>query len=115
VKTEELVRIGKDYFTKVAVGGLKASLVTALPFLASPVPMYFLDAFLDWLIGMIADILEERAFFLYTDFRTSEQGKAYVEAKRRGFEAEMSGDPEAIKKSQQEIISKFRTFAKFAG
>lgn len=111
--TEELVRIGKDYFKDVAVGGLKSAAVTALPILANPIPMYFLNAFLDWLVAKIADILEERAFFLYTDFRTSQQGKDYVDAKRKGFQAEMSGNIEAIKKAQEEIISKFRIFGKF--
>ena len=54
MKTEELVKIGKEYFVDIVKGGLKASLFTAFPILASPAPAYFIDAFLDWLILMIA-------------------------------------------------------------
>jgi len=113
MKTEELVKIGKEYFVDIVKGGLKASLFTAFPILASPAPAYFIDAFLDWLILMIADILEERSFFLYTDFRTSAQGKAYVEAKIKGYKAEMSGNIEEIKRTQDEIKKTFRNFARF--
>lgn len=111
--TEELVKISKDYFVTVAVDGLKAAAVTALPFLASPVPMYFLDAFLDWLIAKIADIMEQKAFFAYTDFRVSKQGKEYVEAKLKGYAAELKGVKEEIESAQENIKKAFRNFAPF--
>lgn len=111
--TEELVKINKDYFKSVASMGLKTALLVYLPFLAQPPFPYVLDLFLDWLIAKIADALEQAAFFVYTDFRTSAQGKVYVEAKLKGFKAEMSGKLDEIKEANEEIKAAFRNFAKF--
>lgn len=113
MKTEDLIRIGKDYFKTVAVEGIKVSAVASFPFLASPPFYQFMDAFLNWLIEKIADILEERSFFLYTDFRTSAQGKAFVDAKMKGLKAELEGRVDDLKKAQEEIKRTFRTFARF--
>lgn len=113
MKTEDLVKISKDYFTTVAVAGLKTAAVSALPILAHPVPMYFLDAFLEWLIALIADVVEQGAFFAYTDFRVSKQGKEYVEAKMKGYAAELKGIKEEIEIAQENIKKAFRTFSPF--
>lgn len=109
----DLVRIGKDYFKTVAVGGLKASAVAAYPWMASPPFINALEMFLNWFIGKLADILENQAFFIYTDFRTSSEGRKYVEAKLKGYEAELKGNIDEIKQATEEIKSAFRAFAKF--
>lgn len=111
--TEDLVRVAKDNFKMVAVAGLKSAAVSAFPILASPVPMYFIDAFLNWLVSKIADIMEEKAFFIYTDFRVSKQGREYVSAKVDGYKAEVSGNIEAIKEAHEKIKETFRVFAPF--
>lgn len=111
--TEELVKINKDYFKSVASAGLKTALLVYLPFLAQPPFPYVLDLFLDWFISKIADALEQASYFIYTDFRTSAQGKAYVEAKLKGYKAEIGGKIDEIKAANEEIKTAFRNFAKF--
>lgn len=111
--TEDLIRINREYFCNLVSQGLKTTLLAYFPFLLAPPFPYFIDLFLDWLVKQIAEILEQAAFFVYTDFRVSAQGKAYVEAKLKGFKAEMSGSLEDIKRTQDEIKNAFRTFAKF--
>lgn len=111
--TEELVKINKDYFKSIVSAGAKTALLTYFPWMSvAPCP-YLLDMFLDWLTSKIADILEQSAYFIYTDLRISQQGKDYVEAKLKGFKAELSGNLEELKIAQENIKKAFRTFAKF--
>lgn len=113
MNTEDLVRIGKDYFKEIATQGAKAALVSYFPFLAVPPMVQLLDMFLKWLIGAIADHLENAAFFTYTDFRVSQEGKRYVQAKLKGYQAEINGSIEEINRTKDEIKAAFRAFAKF--
>ena len=113
MNTEQLVKIGKDYFKEIAIQGAKIALVSYLPFMAVPPMIQIMDMFLSWLIGKIADHLENAAFFSYVDFRVSQEGKKYVQAKIDGMKAEISGNLEEIKRTQDEIKAAFRVFARF--
>lgn len=93
--------------------GAKTALLAAFPWMATQPCPIILDKFLDWLTTKIADILEQSAYFLYTDLRLSAQGKEYVEAKLKGFKAELSGNLEELKIAQENIKTAFRAFAKF--
>ena len=111
--TEELVKINKDYFKSIVSTGAKTALLAYFPFLAVAPGPYLVDLFLDWLTTKLADILEQSAYFIYTDLRLSTQGKNYVEAKLKGYQAELSGNLESIKNAQEEIKKAFRIFGKF--
>lgn len=110
---DDLVRIGKDYFVTVSVAALKTAAVSSHPWILNPPFITLLEMFLEWFIGKLADLLEQQAFFVYTDFRTSSEGKRYVEAKLKGYEAELKGNLDEIKKTTEEIKAAFRSFTKF--
>lgn len=113
MKTEDLVRVSKDYFQTVAVAGLKTAAIASFPFLAAAPFPYLMDQFLNWLVGKIADILEQAAFFQYTDFRVSKQGKEFVEAKINGYKAELNGSIEELKAAKERIKEALRNFGPF--
>lgn len=110
---EKLVKINKDFFIQSSTVALKAQLVGLFPFIAIQPWSFVYDKFSNWLINKLADGLELVAFFKYTDLRVTKQGNDYVNAKIKGIEAELSGDPQKIKAAEDEIKAKFRTFVKF--
>ena len=110
---EKLVKINKDFFVQSSAVALKAQLVGLFPFIAIQPWAYVYDKFANWIINKLADGLELIAFFKYTDLRVTKQGNEYVEAKIKGLEAELSGDPQKILEAENEIKNKFRSFVKF--
>ena len=110
---ETLVKINKGYFIESSTVALKAQLVGLFPFILIPPWSFVYDKLAAWFIKKLADGLELIAFFKYTDLRVSKQGNDYVNAKIKGLEAELSGDPAKIKAAEDEIKDKFRAFVKF--
>lgn len=104
--TDELVKISKNYFIKVASTAAKTAVFTYVPFLKLPFFSTITNKAIDWLIGKVADTLELGAFFIYVDFRVDAQGKDYVLA---AHEAEKLQTEEARKKADEA----FKKFAHF--
>lgn len=76
------------------------------------------QAFLGFVVGKILFIAiketEMGAFFLYTDFRTSSQGRAFFEKAKRHQVQLSAGSLEDREKAEAELIDAFRSFVKFS-
>ena len=83
------------------------------PLLSSPV----LKAVTQWIVEKVLGIAimhtEMGAFFLFIDFRTSAQGRAFFESALKNQAALKSGNEEEIKRAEQEVIDNFRALVKF--
>ncbi len=106
MKSDDLVKINKDFFIKSATAAGKTAVFTAFPYLSMPPFSLLIDQGISWLVSKIADGLELSAFFLYIDFRVDKQGKEYVEA---AHEADKLQTEEARRKADEA----FKRFARF--
>jgi hypothetical protein len=111
--TAQIVKVAKDLFEATIKKAATAYITGIMPFFAIPVLSTFLSKVLDLIIGKASDSLEMAGFFVYTDIRTSRQGKAYFDAKIKGYELELTGTPEQKKAAEDEIKKAFIAFASF--
>ena len=99
---KDLVEIAREYFEKSTLFAAKKVICSYLPFFLTPPLSSLLDKFLAFFISKIADVLETAAFFVYTDLRVSQEGKAFVNAKLAYKNAQTD---EEKKKYEAQIIS----------
>lgn len=109
--------LDRDEYQRLIVSSFKElgrkfameKLLAKFPFFALPV----VNPIFSWLVGQvvsaIVDAVEMQAFFLYTDFRVSRQGRVFLEALKRhdSLSGKERSDAEA------EVISAFRDLARF--
>jgi len=104
--TDDLVKINKDYFTKLSQAAAKTAVFTAIPYLNIPPINFIISKLIDWIVSKIADGLEIATFFIYVDLRVNTQGRDYVLAAN---EAEKLQTEESRKKADEA----FKKFAHF--
>lgn len=86
-------------------------LKSRLPFLANPVLSPVVSYFVGQVLMILVDATEFGAFIIYTDIRTSKQGKDFVLAANRNRIAQESGTPEEKESAKKELMDSFRKFA----
>lgn len=112
MKHSEYVEVIKNTAINLGKKTLMKALLTKVPFL-------FYGPF-----GVITELLIEKAlviliretefavFFKYIDMRVDQQGKDFTEAALNNYRIQQNGTPEEKKKSEEELISKFKSFVK---
>ena len=110
ITTKQIVEVGKSYLGSLAKAILKqwAAPVLAVPFVGSIANLAINKG-----VDALMNGLELAGYFVYVDIRTSAQGKAYFDAKIKGYEIEKNGTPEEKKAAEDEIKRTFEAFAKF--
>lgn len=109
---DEYVRTIKSVFVDLGVKGLMTFLIAEVPFLALPIPRYIVEHILSFVLGRLVDVAEMQIFFLYIDFRTSKQGKDFMDAVTANEKAKKNGTPEEKARAEKALIDRFREFAK---
>lgn len=89
-------------------------LITRIPFLSLGPVNSLLALFLTKLIGIILDQTELSLFIGYIDIRTNKQGNDFIQAAINNQKIQQSGSVEEKKKAEEELIEKFRLFARFS-
>lgn len=89
-------------------------LVQKIPFLGlgfmSPIVGFLVGKFL----GIVLDTAELGAFFLYTDFRVSQQGRKFLDAIQNHQAAQNDPSPEAKQRAEIQLKSAFKDLIRFA-
>ena len=109
---EETVAAIKSSFVSLGKGAVKAALLP-IPFFNLPIISTIVDFAVQKILEIIANAAEMEAFFLYTDFRTNEQGRTFTDKALAYEAAKKSGDKNAIAKAEQEVIIAMRNLVSF--
>ena len=111
LKHEDYIKALKNAALNTGKKVLVKKISEKLPFLfipvLNPITMYVISKFLEVLI----EETEFAIFFEYVDFRVDKQGREFSEAAVANLRAKLSGDPEVIRKTELELMAKFKTFA----
>ena len=101
--------------TAVSTGkkAVMSYLSTRFSFMALPIVNPLVSMFVGYVIEVAIIKTELGAFFLYTDFRVDAQGIEFLEAAARNQQAQQSGNEQEKKDAEQNLMDKFRSFAKF--
>jgi len=108
--TKQLVQVAKDLFIDTSKAILKSYLSSII---AIPIVGTIVNSLIDFFVGKIADGLEVASFFVYTDVRVTAEGRAYFDAKIKGYEVELNGTPEQKKAAEDAIKTAFYNLAHF--
>jgi hypothetical protein len=107
---DEYVDLIAKTFKELGHRLLMEKLVAKLPLLRLPFFNPLTSLLVNYVLGeLIADV-EMRMFFLYTDFRVSKQGRAFVEAALKNQNAK----PEQKADAEKAVIDAFRTFVRLS-
>lgn len=83
-----------------------------VPFLAvgilNPITAFLIKK----LVSLIIRETEMGTFFLYTDFRVSEEGKRFIEDANKYEQIKKTGTKDEIENQEAVVISSFRAFAR---
>lgn len=90
-------------------------LVAQFPFLAWVGFRQVIQAIVTGILESIADDADMRAFFLYIDVRTSQQGREFEAAAIANRRAQESGTDEEKIRAEEELWVKFIPFARLSG
>lgn len=112
----ELARVDYINSLKLAIkeGGktlVLQILKSRLPFLANPVLSPVVSYFVGQVLTILVDNTEFGAFLIYTDIRTTKQGKDFISAANRNRIAQESGTLEEKESAKKELMDSFRKFA----
>jgi Na+/H+ antiporter NhaA len=91
---------------------VKAILISYFPFLASPVLVNVMDFLIDKVMTELANDGEMAAFFVYIDFRVTQQGRDFSEAAMQNHEAQKNGTAEQKAIAEQNLWAKFVPLAR---
>lgn len=83
------------------------------PLLATPVVKEITKWIVEKILGIAIFHTEMGAFFLFTDFRTSAQGRAFFQSALKRQAALKNGNEEEIKRAEADMIDNFRSLVKF--
>ena len=85
-------------------------LTKKLPFLFFPIIGPVTGLVLEKIVEILVRETEFGIYFKYIDLRVDAQGRAFSEAAIKNYQAQLSGDKDAIAKAEKELIEKFKSF-----
>jgi hypothetical protein len=99
----------------VAVNVAEAAAISQVPFLGLPVIKQVFHFVLSKMAGLIYVPLATGSIFTVIKIQTDSQKKEYAEAEGKLRLANLSGDPEAIRKATDEFKKSFRRLVHYDG
>ncbi len=99
----------------VAISGARAAAVAGAPWLKLPFLSQLLDLVLNFVGKRIYLALAESSTFLIIDWQTEAQQKEYDKAVGDLKGAIDQGDPDAVKKAQEEFMRRLKDLVNFDG
>lgn len=111
---DEHVDLLKDYLLKSLLKASTTFVFLKLPFLAWGPLGSLTELALKKLLTFLINETELAAFFVYTDFRTSAQGRTYYEAIRDFRAAEESGKENDKKRAETNLKNSFRELVRLS-
>jgi hypothetical protein len=90
-----------------------AYIIGAQPVLGNPFFKTIAEWFVKQILGIAILKTELGAFFLYIDFRTSAQGRAFFDAAIKNQLVQKNGTEWEKKNAEKAVIDSFRTLVKF--
>lgn len=109
---QEYIELIKNTAKKSILDSTLKILVGRFSFLAFGPANVLTVLILKKIIAIIVEETEMRLFFLYTDFRVSEQGRLFIERARSYEEIKKTGSEDQKKLAEIELINAFRDLAK---
>jgi hypothetical protein len=111
---DEYVETIKQAALATGTNLVMAAIIGAQPIMGTPI----LKAIAQWVVSKILNIAilktELGAFFLYIDFRTSAQGRAFFDAAIKNKLAQKSGSEQEKRDAEKAVIDSFRALVKFS-
>jgi hypothetical protein len=105
---DEYVELLKDTLQKQILKSAYSSLLSRVSWLAWGPLAPLTKKMLELLISFIIKETELSIYLAYTDFRTSRQGRRFLEASIKNQEAQRSDDPNAKRLAEDNLKSAFR-------
>jgi len=110
---DDYVNAIRQAFITVASKAAMAAIVAAFP----PAATWPLSALINFAVTKIitfgAESAETGAFFFYIDMRVNIQANDFTEAALKNYAAQKSGDKNAIKIAEDNLIAAHKRFVKF--
>lgn len=113
---DEYVETIKHTFVNMGDELVMAYLIARMPFFSLPVVKKITSFVIRKVLGIIAWKTELGAFFLFIDFRTSSQGRAFYDkaVKNRDVQNNPNATPQEKENAKLEAIDTFRVLVKYA-
>jgi len=112
---EEAVRIAKDTFKKLHIEALKKGLLfTPFAFLLAPPLSIFTNKVFEYAASKAVDAEEMGVFFLYINFNTSAQGRAFMTAAQANQAAQNGGTNEQKQITEKNLKDTFRNLIRLS-
>lgn len=111
---DEYVASIKSAFVFLGSKAVKAELVALTGFFGLPLISGLVDWALEKILTIIATKAETQIFFFFIDMRVAEQGRDFESAALNYWKIQQSGNEEARKEAESELIKKFVPLVKFA-
>lgn len=108
-----------DYVKAIKSAFVSIGQTLAMSYITAHVPPLGLPVIrqiISWCIGKILEIMvnstELGVYFVYTDFRTNEQGLAFIDVALKNRETQLTGSDEEKRASEQLLMQKFSEFVR---
>jgi len=108
---DEYVGVVKSTAQNLATKLVMARLVVAQPWIAHPIVYAIVETIVDEMFEELIEKTEFGAFFLFIDFRTNKQGRAFFDAAVRNVKAKLGTDEKEKADAQKALIEAFNNFA----
>lgn len=114
MKHSEYVKIIQKTLTELAVKKILEALLLEAPFLFWGPLGPFTKMVITKVVTKAYEQGEMAVFFKYIDMRVDAQGSAFSAAAIKNFQVQQTGTEDEKKKSEQELIAAFKSFAKLS-
>jgi hypothetical protein len=111
---DEYVALIKDTFSTVGIRAATSFIAANFPFTQLPVIRHITQFFIRMVIKGMVDAGEMAAFFMYVDFRVSDQKSEFEKAAIEYRRIKQIGTKEEIANAEEILFSKFVAFARLS-
>lgn len=111
---DEYVASIKSAFVLLGTNAVMAELTAFAGFFGFPLVSSIAKWVISKILSLVATKAETQAFFFFIDMRVAEQGRNFETAALNYWKLQQSGNEEARKEAESELIKKFVPLVKFA-
>lgn len=113
ITKDKYVAVSKWAATGLATQSAVGMIIAAVPFLGLPPFKQILSALIGRFVGSLVNLTEFGAFFVYTDFRVTRQGREFWDAAVKGYALQQTGTPKEKADAKADLHAKFSTLVRF--
>ena len=113
MKSKEYSEIIKKTFIDIGTKEVVSFATKNLPFLFLPIFNPISKYIINKVIVVLVEKTEVGLFFAYTYLRVDQQGRNFSDAAMNNHRVQLEGNEDEKKQAESDLISSFRTFAKF--